>query len=334
MQFLAVLSAFLTMFAASAQAQTKLAFAFDWKFEAPSAPYFAAVDKGFFTAEGLDVTISPGKGSLDAIPKVANGHFQFGFADINSLTKYLDNKPDAPVIAVMMIYDKPPFAVIGRKSLGVLTPADLENRVLGAPPPDGAWAQFAAFAKANRLDLSQLQVRPVTFGERETLLAQGKLHAVTGYSFSSFLNLIRLGVPENDINVMLMADHGLQLYGNAIIVNTDFADANPDIVTRFLRAVAKGWRHVIAKPSEGLAMLAKRNPEADVSLEALRLSIVIQDNVLTDYARKNGIGKIDRERFRVALKQLGQNYKFKTPPRMERIFDDRYLPESINLKLF
>ncbi|MEL6127604.1 MAG: ABC transporter substrate-binding protein, partial [Pseudomonadota bacterium] len=102
--------------ASAATAQTEVPFALDWKFEGPSAAYFAAVDNGHFAAEGIDVEIAAGKGSLDAIPKVATGAFPMGFADINSLIKFLDQNPGAPVTAVMMVYDKPPFAVVGRKS--------------------------------------------------------------------------------------------------------------------------------------------------------------------------------------------------------------------------
>ena len=134
-------------------ATTKIEFALDWKFEGPSAPYFLAIDNGHFANAGLEVEISPGKGSIDAIPKVATGAFPVGFADINSLIKFLDQNPGAPVTAAMMIYDKPPFAVIGRKSLGISGPGDLEGSVLGAPPPDGAWAQFPSFAKANGIDI-------------------------------------------------------------------------------------------------------------------------------------------------------------------------------------
>ena len=65
-------------------ANTKISFALDWKFEGPSAPYFYAIDKGHFGEENLEVEISAGKGSLDAIPKVATGAFPIGFADINS----------------------------------------------------------------------------------------------------------------------------------------------------------------------------------------------------------------------------------------------------------
>ncbi|MGB1148312.1 MAG: ABC transporter substrate-binding protein, partial [Alphaproteobacteria bacterium] len=216
--------------AVGAQAQTSVPFALDWKFEGPSAAYFAAIDNGHFAAGGLDVEISAGSGSLDAIPKVATGAFPMGFADINSLIKFKDQNPDAPVIAVMMVYDKPPFAVIGRKSQGVSAPADLEGKILGAPPPDGAWAQFPAFATANGLDVSAITVEPVGFPTREPMLAEGKVDAITGFSFSSYLNLVRLGVPEDDISTILMADHGLALYGNAIIVNTDFAADNAGLV--------------------------------------------------------------------------------------------------------
>jgi len=103
----------------TASAETAMPFALDWKFEGPAAPYFVSVDKGYFSDAGLSVEISPGKGSLDAIPKVATGAFPVGMADINSLVRFLDQNPGAPVTAVMMIYDKPPFAIVGRKSLGV-----------------------------------------------------------------------------------------------------------------------------------------------------------------------------------------------------------------------
>ena len=183
------------LFSITSYADTKIPFTLDWKFEGPSAPFFNAIDKGYFKDAGLNVEISPGKGSLDAIPKVATGSFPLGFADINSLIKFLDQNPGAPVTAIMMIYDKPPFAVIGRKSLGIKSPADLPGSVLGAPPPDGAWAQFPSFAKANGLDMNKIKVEPVGFPTREPMLAEGKVSSVTGYSFSSFLNLVRLGVP-------------------------------------------------------------------------------------------------------------------------------------------
>ena len=226
----------------------------------------------------------------------------------------------------MMIYDKPPFAVVGRKSLGVSAPEDLEGRILGAPPPDGAWAQFPAFASANGLDVDKITVEPVGFPTREPMLAEGKVAAVTGFSFSSFLNLVRLGVPEEDISTILMADHGLALYGNAIIVNTDFAAANPDVIKGFLSAIVAGWNDAIANPAKSIESLIARNPAADAALEQRRLQLAIDANVVTDYTRANGMGGIDDARLAKALKQLAETYEFQSAPDASLYFTDEYLP--------
>jgi NitT/TauT family transport system substrate-binding protein len=312
----------------SSYADTKVQFALDWKFEGPSAPYFLAIDNGHFKAGGMDVEISPGKGSLNAIPKVATGAFPFGFADINSLIKFIDQNPGAPVTAIMMVYDKPPFAIIGRKSLGINGPADLEGSTLGAPPPDGAWAQFPSFAKANGIDVGKIKVEPLGFPTREPMLAEGKVDSVTGFSFSSFLNLIRLGVPENDITTILMADYGLQLYGNAVIVNTDFARDNPEIVKKFVVALGAGWKDAINDPKAAIAALVKRNPAADSVLEQRRLELAIKANVLSDYVKANGMGGIDKSRFDAAIKQLAETYEYKNKPDAKLYYTDAYLPSG------
>ena len=314
-------------------AQTDLPFALDWKFEGPSAPYFHALDAGYFADAGLTVTISEGAGSLDAIPKVATGAFPIGFADINSLMRFLDQNPGAPVTAVMMVYDKPPFAVVGRPSLGVTTPADLEGKILGAPPPDGAWAQFPIFAAETGIDASAITVEPVGFPTREPMLAEGNVAAITGFSFSSTLNLKRLGVPADDISVLLMADHGVDLYGNAIIVNTDFAAANPELVTGFLGAVAMGWKDAIATPDAAISALMERNPAADAALETERLQMAIDGNVLTDFVIANGIGSIDADRMANAIEQTKSVYEFQNEPDAALFFDPSYLPTDGSLKL-
>ena len=321
------------LFSAPAIAQTDLPFALDWKFEGPSAPYFHALDAGYFAEAGLTVTISEGAGSLDALPKVATGAFPIGFADINSLMRFLDQNPGAPVTAVMMVYDKPPFAVVGRPSLGVTTPADLEGKILGAPPPDGAWAQFPIFAAETGIDASAITVEPVGFPTREPMLAEGNVAAITGFSFSSTLNLKRLGVPEDDISVLLMADHGVDLYGNAIIVNTDFAAANPELVTGFLGAVAMGWKDAIATPDAAISALMERNPAADAALETERLQMAIDGNVLTDFVVANGIGSIDADRMANAIEQTKSVYEFQNEPDPALYFDPSYLPTDGSLKL-
>ena len=317
----------------AATAQTAVPFSLDWKFEGPAAPYFLSIDNGHFEAAGLSVEIAEGAGSLDAIPKVATGAYPVGFADINSLMRFLDQNPGAPVTAVMMIYDKPPFAVVGRKSLGVAEPADLVGKTLGAPPPDGAWAQFPIFAAENGLDMSQITVNPVGFPVREPMLADGQVQAITGFSFTSSLNAERLGVPADDLSVMLMADYGVALYGNAIIVNTDWAEANPGLLNGFLGAVAEGWKDAIANPEAAVAALVARNPAADPALEQRRLQLSIEANVLTPWVQENGLGNVDPARMATAIEQTRSVYEFTNEPDAALYFDPKYLPTDGSLML-
>lgn len=316
------------MIAATASAQTQLPFALDWKFEGPAAPYFVAIDNGHFADAGLEVTVEAGDGSVNTIPKIATGAFPVGFGDINTVIKFLDQNPGAPVTAVMMVYDKPAFAIVGRKSLGVAEPKDLEGRILGAPPPDGAWAQFPAFASANDLDVEAITVEPVGFPTREPMLAEGNVAAVTGFSFSSVLNLKRLGVPAEDISNILMADYGLDLYGNAILVNTDWAAENGDTLRAFLGAVAAGWVDTVADPAAAIESLAERNPAIDTELETERLQMSLDQNVITDWVKANGMGIIDAARMESAIAQIGETYEFQNAPDASLYFDSSFLPEG------
>src|SRR5262249_27363854 len=124
---------FVATVAHAAIAQTPIKFSLDFKFEGPSAPFLIAIDNGYYQAEGLNVTIDPAAGSVEPIQRVASGTYDMGFGDINSLIKFRDQNPNLPVKAVFMVYNRPPFSIVTRKSRGVAAPKDLEGKKLGAP---------------------------------------------------------------------------------------------------------------------------------------------------------------------------------------------------------
>src|SRR5262245_35590003 len=88
--------------ASPAAAQTPIKFTLDFKFEGPAAPFLVAIDKGYFKAEGLDVTIDSAAGSLEPITRVASGTYDMGFGDINSLIKFRDANPNTPIKSVFI----------------------------------------------------------------------------------------------------------------------------------------------------------------------------------------------------------------------------------------
>jgi NitT/TauT family transport system substrate-binding protein len=318
----------------SAGAQTAVKFALDWKFEGPSAPYFVALDKGYYKAEGLDVTIDSGPGSVAGIARVAAGTYPLGFFDINSLARFRDQNPDKDVKAIAMVYDVPPFSIVSIAKTGINAPKDLEGKVLGAPAPDGAFAQWKAFVKENKIDDSKVKIENVGFPVREPMLADGKVDAITGFSFSSYFNLMAKGIAEKDIKVMLMSDYGVVLYGNAIMVNPEFAKANPKAVAGFARATIKGIIETAKDPDAAIKSVMKRNETADEKIELARLKMSLKDNFITPWVKANGVGGIDEKRMGEAIEQIAVTYEFKNPkPKAGDLFTSDYLPPAGERKL-
>ena len=316
-----------TMFAAPASAETDIKFTLDWKFEGPAAGFFLAMDKGYFKEAGLNVTIDTGNGSVEAIPRVATGAYQMGFGDINSLIKFLDTDPTQKIKAVMVVYERPPFAIIGRKSLGVTEdPKSVEGKKLGAPPPDGAFAQWPAFVQAAGIDASKVTIESVGFPVREPMLAQGQVDGIFGFAFSSVLNLKAQGVAADDISTILMAEHGLDLYGNSILVNTDFAAANPDAVKGFLKALAKGFADAVADPVAGADAVMKRNEVLKKDIEVERLKMANDLNIKTPYVVANGFGGLDPAKLAKSIEYLTVSMKLTGNVKPEQIFDASFLP--------
>lgn len=316
----------LAAFASTAMAQTAIRFALDWRFEGPAAPYFVAIDKGYYKAEGLDVTIDPGSGSVEGINRVASGVYQLGFADINSLVKFRDNPQNAPIRAIAMIYNTPAFSIVTLRNRGITKPKDLEGKILGAPAPDGAYAQWPIFVDANKIDASKVRIENVGFPVREPMLVQGKVDAITGFWFSSYMNLKANGVKDEDIVVMMMRDFGVDLYGNVIIVNPDFAKANPKAVAGFVRATIKGVQDTIKSPETAIDSLMKRNPIAKRDVELERLKLAISKNFVTPEVMKHGFGGVDMARLTKSIDQIGLTFKYTNKPKAADIFTSEFLP--------
>lgn len=319
---------------AAAQAQTPVRFSLDWRWEGPAAPFAVALDKGYFKAEGLDVTIDPAAGSREPISRVASGTYDVGFGDVNSLVRFRDENPESGIKAVMVIYDRPPFAIIGRKSRGISKDvSSLQGKKFGAPAADGAYAQWPIFKSVNKIDDATMKFENVGFPVREPMLAQGEVDAVFGFSMSSFINLKSRGVPADDIVVMLMSDYGVDLYGNTIIVSEKFAKEKPEAVKGLLRAIMKGVQDTVKDPASAVESVIKRNDVAKKDVELERLKMVLEQNMVTPWVKENGFGGIDKDRFAKSLDQIGLTFNYKAKPKVEDVFTEEFLPPADQRKV-
>ena len=330
-----ILGAFAVALASTtASAQTAVKFSLDWKFEGTQAPFLLAIDKGYFKAEGLDVTVDTSGGSVEPINRIASGTYDMAFADINSMVKFRDQNPQIPLKAVYMVYNSPPFAIVGRKSKGITDPKSLEGKKLGAPAPDGAYAQWPIFVSANKIDAAKVTIMNIGFPVREPMLVAGDVDAITGFSFSSYINVKYSGIPQEDIVTLLMSNYGLKLYGNAVMVSPKFAAEKPDAVKAFLRAFNKALKDTAKNPAEAIASVLKRNEVAKKDVELDRLQIALRDNIITPEVKANGLGGVDMDRMTAAIDQIAVTYTFKNAkPAPADIFDASFLPPAAERSL-
>jgi len=313
---------------APAQAETDIKFTLDWKYQGPTAAFLVAADKGFYAEEGLDVSIDSGNGSAGAVTRVASGAYQMGFADINALVEFNVKNPGQSVKAVMMAYDAAPFSLFTLKKNGIEKPADLAGRKLGAPVFDASYKLFRAFAHQTGIDDKAVERVNMDPALRETMLVQGQVDFISGHYFSSMLDLKSKGVKEEDITYFLYADFGMDFYGNAVIASGGFIDENPDAVKAFLRATMRGWNDIIADPAGAIEIVAKFDPLIDKTLEAERLKLALDVNVLTPYVKEHGIGDVVESRLKNSIAQLALAYGLTETPEPAAIWTPEFLPPA------
>jgi NitT/TauT family transport system substrate-binding protein len=317
----------------AAQAQTGIKLSLDERLEGPAALFLLPQDRGYYRGEGLDVTIEEGASALEPITRVASGGYELGFADINALIRYRDQNPAAPIKAVFMLFNKPPFAIVGRKSRGINDPKSLEDKKLGASPAGATYDQWPIFAKLNDIDAAKVAVEKIGVPVRAPMLAAGQLDAVLGYSFRVYVDIKERGVPVDDLVLLPMANYGLRLYGGAIIVNSKFAAEKPDAVAGFLRAFLRGLKDTIKNPSTAVDSVLKREDLGKKEVELERLRMAIRDNIVTPEVRANGLGAIDGARLTEAINQIALTYAFRAKPKASDIFDPAFLPAAADRKL-
>ncbi|MDZ4161227.1 MAG: ABC transporter substrate-binding protein [Burkholderiales bacterium] len=317
-----------------AHAQNKaIKFQLDWRFEGPSALFLQPAAKGYFKEAGLDVTIDAGNGSGATVTRVASGTYDMGFADMAALMEFHANNPDAPnkPVAVMMVYNNSPAAVLALKKSGIKTPADLSGKKLGAPVFDSGRKAFPIFEKAN--GVSNVTWTAMDPPLRETMLVRGDVDAITGFSFTSILNLEARGVANADIVVMPFADNGVKLYGNAIIASPKMLKENPAAVKAFLAAFAKGAKEVIANPEAAIAVVKERDGIINTALETRRLKLAIDSVVASPDARREGFGRINDGRMALMASQVSDAYKTKTRVDVKAVWDGSAMPDAAVLDI-
>ena len=247
--------------AVPAEAQTtKIKLVLNWKYQGPQGMFFLAEDKGYFKAEGLEVTLDQGNGSGAAVPLVANGTYDVGFGDINALIELAAKKPEDAPIAVYVMFNQPPFTVAVKSDSPIKTPKDFEGRTLGGAANDGALKLFPAFCKLAKIDCAKVKMTNMQPNLREQMLMQGQVDGVFGYVNTIRFSAKLMGVAGQSapLHQLRRLRHGPLLQRHHRL--EEAGEGQSEGGRGLVRALNKGMIDSLKDIDGAVAAVAKREP--------------------------------------------------------------------------
>ena len=196
---------------------------------------------------------------------------------------------------------------------------------------DAGRRAFPIFAKANGISNVTWTAMDPTL--RETMLVRGDVDAITGFTFTSLLNIEARGVKAEDVAVLQYPDYGVKLYGNAIIASPKLIKENPAAVKAFLLAFTKGAKDVITDPAAAINDVKARDGIINTELEIRRLKLAIDTVINSPDARAEGFGQIKGPRLSLMASQVSDAFNTKSRVNPDTIWNGSFLPTAKELDI-
>jgi NitT/TauT family transport system substrate-binding protein len=248
----------------------------DWMVVGNNAMYHLGQSKGFYAAQGIDVTIGEGKGSVSTAQIIAANGDTFGISDMMSSAVVADQ--GAPIAAVATFMRSTPMGIVTLASSGITKPQDLKGKRIGGAPAGAPTVLLPALLKANGMTMADIQKVNVQAAAAAQALVDGQIDGSLQVAGSQ-APLIEI-VMGQKVNVIEYADYGVNGLFIGLIVNKSLLSSKPDLVRRFVKASIMSWQYATEHPDEVVQTAVARggpgtNP-AVVGVQA-RIALAAQD---------------------------------------------------------
>lgn len=273
----------LSLCCATAWAQDKVSFRMNWYLGGLHVPFYYGKDRGFYAAEGIDVTLNEGRGSANTVQVVAAGSDTFGLADSSSVI--LTASKGADVKSVVSLLNSTGFAVISMASTGIRTPKDLEGKRLAVSPGDPLGQLFQAVAAVNKLDMSKITLVQVDPAAKVVSVLEKKADALLGGADDQYFLIKQRGIEPAALR---FADVGANIVGMTVLTKGELIKTKPDLVRRFVRASIRSWEE--AKKNPGAAVDAALKVKPDLNRQSTLDQLMVDIELLDSPNSKGRIG--------------------------------------------
>ncbi|MBI2880369.1 MAG: ABC transporter substrate-binding protein [Candidatus Tectomicrobia bacterium] len=313
-------SLFLTLPAAAAE---KVRFLLNWIPTAYHAGFYVAMERGLYAKEGLQITVISGRGSGAAAKGVATGTAEVGLADSGAVV--VGRTQGLPAKMVGTFFDRSPMVIFVLEKSGIRGPKDLMGRTLAADVGSAPRIVFPAFARANNIPVDSVKWLTITPAAEVPTLITGRADGIPTFSTvqPSFEKAAR--AQGEKVRMIWYADHGLDIYGLALISSDAWIRSQPAALRAFLKASYEGIRWAMERPSEGVDLFLKSHPtqNREVSLETWRGS---QSLMVTPVSKRRGLGYMDPGKVQLTRDILSRYQGVKVPAATKDLYTNDFLP--------
>ena len=324
-----------SLFAGQALAQdTNIRFTLGWKTQGSDAAFFVAKDKGYFKAEGLNVTIDQGEGSGATVTRVMGGAYDAGFGDVNAIIQNAAAKPGEAPVMVYMMWNRPPFAISSKKSLGITKPSDLEGKTLGGAQGTPTTRLLEVFARRNKVDMAKIKLSNMAPNLQEPMLIKGDIDGALVFNITGYFNLIlNRQDPDKDYNWLTFGDYGLDLYSNGLMVSQKLIKDNPKAVAGLVRATNRAMIDIAKDQNVGMKSVMAFDNLVDEKIEKRRMQYSFTTLIVSPEMKEIGIGDIKDDRMARAIDIVVEGYGLTRTPKPGEIFSRQFLPPRAEREL-
>jgi ABC-type nitrate/sulfonate/bicarbonate transport system substrate-binding protein len=248
----------------TAPSQTKLDFQLSWLPGGDNLGFWAALDRGFFEQEGLDVSIRSSNDPTQSIKLIASGERKMGIAYVGDILSAAAK--NNRVTAVMALTNKSPFGIVTLTKSGIRSAKDLRGKRVGVTSLPIDQAFFAFMLKKAGVPRSEVRVVDPGFGGIQQVI-QGNLDATSAIADYEPAVLESKGI--KDYRFIYYSQYGTPdapFY--AVAVNPAWAKSNGPTIRKFLRATKRGFAWAAKNPDQAAAAFVKRFPDQDRKLVA------------------------------------------------------------------
>ncbi|HTJ94899.1 MAG TPA: ABC transporter substrate-binding protein [Pararobbsia sp.] len=256
----------------AAQAKDKLTMMLNYTVNGAVAPFYLGKVKGYYDAEGIDLTLMEGHGSGPTVQAIATHNVDIGYADFSTMIKVA--AIGAPVKAIGVLMQENPTSVVGLAEKNIKSPQDIKGKTIAVAPGDASSQLWQMFM--NKVGLKDSDFKTITGNPQTTINAviTGQADLLVGFATIPLIS-VELAT-KKPAHAVLFADYGVNVATLSIVARDDTIRDNPDLLKRFMRATAKAVDDSEKDPAAAVDALLKTLPAAgnrDTMIRTLKATI-------------------------------------------------------------